>query len=84
MDPEITDLIAALKALQRQIPQVCLAMIHGQLDPDQQAEFGDLLIQLGQLMQQHAEGSNVLIIDADNLSSLEIAASVQTGQNTPH
>ena len=84
MDPETTDLVAALKTLQRQIPQVCLAMIHSQLDADQQIDFGDLLIQLGQLIQQHANDSNVFIIESDSGSMLEIAANVLTEQNAPH
>lgn len=53
MTPETTDLVAALTILKGKIPYVCLAMTQGHLDPEQQTRFGDLLIQLGQLLQEH-------------------------------
>ncbi len=60
MTPEPTDLVAALTALNRQIPAVCLAMFHGELSFDKQAAFGELLIQLGHLMQQTASADQQL------------------------
>lgn len=53
MTPENTDLVGALLALKRQIPGVCLAMTQSELHAETQAEFGELLIQLGHLIKQH-------------------------------
>jgi hypothetical protein len=55
MTRETRTLLAALAAMNRQIPNVALRLLDESMSLQRQLEFGDLLIELGQAMHQHAD-----------------------------
>jgi len=48
------DLLQALKAVGEQIPSIAVEIADEKVSPADQAEFGDLLIRLGELVKLHA------------------------------
>jgi hypothetical protein len=55
MTRETRNLLAALAAMNRQIPNVALRLLEESLSSQRQLEFGDLLIELGRAMHEHAD-----------------------------
>lgn len=62
MNDDIRELLRSLYAVNRQIPAVGLAILENTLPQSKYAEFGDLLVELGQLM--HTCGEH-LVIEAE-------------------
>lgn len=54
MQENTTRLLEALNAANEQIPAVAHQIVSEEISPDDQAEFGDLLIRLGELVKLHA------------------------------
>lgn len=52
---ETVELMRAMGAVNVKIPTTQLAIADNSLPPDEQARFGQLLIDLGRLVKQHAE-----------------------------
>lgn len=57
MTRETRHLLAALAAINQQIPNVALRMLEESMSWQRQLEFGDLLIELGRAMHEHADHS---------------------------
>jgi hypothetical protein len=60
---ETRKLLAALGAMNQQIPGVCLGIMDESLSVAKQAEFGELLVELGEAMQTHAQSQRVQLIE---------------------
>lgn len=60
------ELLAALAALNQQVPGVVLGILDGSLSPDKQVEFGGLLISAGEALQRHARTERPTVIDSDS------------------
>lgn len=59
MHPETRQLLAALSAINREIPTVAMRIIDESLSTDKQIEFGNLLIELGAAVRENATRSAV-------------------------
>ncbi|MGH3623629.1 MAG: hypothetical protein ACRDQ5_17820 [Sciscionella sp.] len=57
------ELLAALAAMNRKIPEMCLALMDDTLSPQRQAEFGELLIQLGEALREHARTERAEVVE---------------------
>lgn len=58
------ELLAALAKLNQEVPTVVLGILDESLPPDQQAEFGDLLIAAGDALREHARTERVMVVDS--------------------
>lgn len=70
------ELLAALAALNQQVPSVVLGILDESLSSDKQVEFGGLLIAAGEALQRHARTERPTVIDSDTGSK---AVERQTG-----
>jgi hypothetical protein len=60
---ETRELLAALAAMNEQIPAVCLGILDGSVSAEQQVAFGTLLIELGEVMQRHARTERTEVVE---------------------
>lgn len=58
------ELLAALAKLNQEVPVVVLGILDESLSPDQQAEFGDLLIAAGDALREHARTERAMVVDS--------------------
>jgi hypothetical protein len=60
---ETRAVLAALAAVNRKVPEVALGFMDDSISPAQESEFGDLLIELGELLHSHAHDRTFLLVD---------------------
>lgn len=60
-------LLATMAKLNRAVPTVVLGILDDSLTVDRQIDFGDLLIERGRLLQDHARIERVPIIDSEGV-----------------
>lgn len=60
------ELLATMAKLNHAVPSVVLGILDDSLTPEKQIEFGDLLIETGRLLQDHAHVERALIIDSED------------------
>lgn len=65
MTPTTRELLAALAKLNQQVPVVVLGILDESLSPDEQMEFGDLLIAAGDALREHARTERSMVVDSD-------------------
>lgn len=56
MNGETRELLGMLAKLSEAVPGLVLRVLDDTLTPDKQAEFGELLVDAGRLLQDHAQG----------------------------
>lgn len=59
------ELLAALAMLNQEVPTVVLGILDDSLPPSKQAEFGQLLVDAGEVLRWHAETERRVIVDSD-------------------
>lgn len=62
------ELLATMVKLNRAVPTVVLGIVDDSLTVDRQIDFGDLLIETGRLLQEHARVEQAPIIDSEGRS----------------
>lgn len=55
------ELLGMLAKLNQAVPEVVLGVLDDSLSPAKQAEFGELLVDAGHLVQDHAQGRTKII-----------------------
>jgi hypothetical protein len=68
---ETRQLLAALAAMNQQIPNVSLGIMDGSLPAERQIAFAELLIELGQAMRAHARAERAEVIDGHQVEGIE-------------
>lgn len=64
VDKATRDLVIAMKRMQGALFEASTNLALGALPSEQQAEFGNLLVELGESVLQHAEGQLGLVIES--------------------
>ncbi|HEX3648970.1 MAG TPA: hypothetical protein VHV49_11115 [Pseudonocardiaceae bacterium] len=65
MKRDTRELHATMVKLNRAVPTVVLGIVDDSLTVDRQIDFGDLLIETGRLLQEHARIERAPIIDSE-------------------
>jgi hypothetical protein len=60
---ETREVLAAMAAVNRKVPEVALGFMDDSISPVQESEFGDLLIELGELLHAHAHDRACQVIE---------------------
>jgi hypothetical protein len=60
---ETREVLAAMAAVNRKVPEVAMGFLDDAISPAQEAEFGGMLVELGELLQSHAHDRSCHIIE---------------------
>ncbi|HEX3649537.1 MAG TPA: hypothetical protein VHV49_14010 [Pseudonocardiaceae bacterium] len=69
MNDETRELLGVLAKLNQAVPSLVLGVLDNTLTPAKQAEFGELLVDAGQLLQEHAQERAKIIESTDCAST---------------
>ena len=61
---ETRELLAALHKLHQAMPNVLVGIWDGSLPPDKQVAFGDLLVDAGDLVREHARTERTTVVES--------------------
>ena len=65
MNGETRELLGMLAKLNQAVPGLVLGVLDNTLTPAKQAEFGELLVDAGQLLQEHAQERTRIVENTD-------------------